>query len=121
MKQELLDDNLVIHEEATLKEALAAISDNRKSAVVVVDVNGVLRGIASDGDIRRAMLKGVMLQTPIGKLINENAAFLRKNEAHKAQKLFKDHPEYTMIPVVGEHNRLVDICVRDLRHPDIDK
>ena len=112
MKQELYDNNLVIKGNLKLKDALVAISDNQKSAIVVVDENEVLLGIASDGDIRRALVQGSIMESPISNVVNENSVFVEEKNAHNTGQIFAEHTEYTLIPIVGRGNRVVGVVVR---------
>ncbi|MDD3592200.1 MAG: KpsF/GutQ family sugar-phosphate isomerase [Sulfurovum sp.] len=47
----------VISEETTLKEAVVVMSEGKMGTVLIVDQNGVLKGLLSDGDLRRALMK----------------------------------------------------------------
>jgi dTDP-glucose pyrophosphorylase len=53
-----------IPETATLRDAVAAIEAARKLICAVVAADGKLLGVLSDGDIRRALLKGAGLDAP---------------------------------------------------------
>ena len=54
----------VIQANATLRDAVAAIERSRCLIAAVVAADGVLLGILSDGDIRRALLAGKSLESP---------------------------------------------------------
>jgi arabinose-5-phosphate isomerase len=47
----------VISEETTLKEAVVVMSEGKMGTVLIVDQNGVLKALLSDGDLRRALMK----------------------------------------------------------------
>lgn len=47
----------VISEETTLKEAVVVMSEGKMGTVMIVDQNGVLKALLSDGDLRRALMK----------------------------------------------------------------
>lgn len=111
----LKKSNYVIEEEATLEQAMVAITLNQRGAVVVVDVNGVLLGIVSDGDIRRTLLRHATLIAPVSKALNMNVVFLSNKEdaASRSREIFREKTVVNIIPVVNEDNKVVDIIVRN--------
>ena len=82
-----------------LKDALYTISDKRMGVVGVLDASGALAGVITDGDVRRAMARGVdvygakaadiMTGGPKRVLSGElAAAALRKMETFSITSLF---------------------------------
>jgi NDP-sugar pyrophosphorylase family protein len=66
---------LFIRESATIRESLARIHQNGSvSTALVVDDQERLLNTVSDGDVRRAMLKGVGLENPVSELLKVKAA-----------------------------------------------
>ena len=55
-----------INRDATLYDSLVSIDANRCGFVVVVDDDGRVVGTLTDGDIRRALIRGTSLQDTIG-------------------------------------------------------
>jgi dTDP-glucose pyrophosphorylase len=53
-----------LSESATLRDAIALIERTRRLIIAVVDADGRLLGILSDGDIRRGILAGIALESP---------------------------------------------------------
>lgn len=88
------DRNPVIGENGSVAEAVAAITRARAGAIGVVDAEGRLTGIFTDGDLRRCIGKGmdvgkrrigeVMTKNPVtiapGRLVAEAAAILREKK-----------------------------------------
>ncbi|MBU3925754.1 hypothetical protein KJ763_01105, partial [Patescibacteria group bacterium] len=66
------------------------------------------------GDIRRALLRGAVMMTPISKIINTNPTVLNKNDIEngKAEKIFNEEAQINILPVIDENNKLIDIVVR---------
>jgi dTDP-glucose pyrophosphorylase len=54
----------ILPQDASLRDAIALIERTRRVIVAVVDGDGKLLGILSDGDIRRGILAGVGLESP---------------------------------------------------------
>ena len=62
-------DRMIIKLNSTLFDAIVAIDNNAQGVVFVVDDNKKISGILTDGDIRRSMLKGKKLESPIKEII----------------------------------------------------
>jgi dTDP-glucose pyrophosphorylase len=56
----------------SIKEVIQFIESSGLQVALVVDQNSCLLGTVTDGDIRRAILKGVSLESRIGKAMNKN-------------------------------------------------
>jgi dTDP-glucose pyrophosphorylase len=61
---------LAIPPAASIREALEAITKNSRQAVVVIEGDGRLAGLVTDGDLRRAILRGLSLSEPISRAMN---------------------------------------------------
>src|SRR5207253_1187887 len=55
---------MVMSPRASLREALEAITKNGRQAVLVADAEGVLAGMVTDGDLRRAIPRALPLAAP---------------------------------------------------------
>src|SRR6185436_1548517 len=55
----------IIAADATLRDAIRVIEHTRRLIACCVDADGRLIGILSDGDIRRAILAGLSLDSPV--------------------------------------------------------
>jgi dTDP-glucose pyrophosphorylase len=65
-----VNPSLVVSPTASIREALEAITKNSRQAVVVVEPDGRLAGLVTDGDLRRAILRGVSLDASIPQAMN---------------------------------------------------
>ncbi len=114
MAEHLQNNSFVINLNSSIKEAMASITDNQRGTVAVVDDDFYLQGIVADGDIRRAMLRGAAMVTPVSKILNTNPVVLSKSdfEAGKAEEIFKEESSINILPVVDESNKLIDVAIR---------
>ena len=65
-------DLFLIAESAPLRDALKLIETNQHGMVLTRNASGVVTGLATDGHIRRALLNGAALDSPIQKCANAN-------------------------------------------------
>ena len=56
--------------DAALMAAVRAIESSRRRIAVVVDADGGLLGTLTDGDVRRCLLNGGSLETPVALAMN---------------------------------------------------
>lgn len=110
-----LNNNFIINENSSVKEVMRAMTDNQRGTVVVVDDNFIVQGVVADGDIRRAMLRGAMMITPISKITNINFVSISEEEkkSGRADEIFQKEHSINVLPVVDSENKLVDLAVRD--------
>lgn len=56
--------------EATVRDTIQLLDANRRQIALVMDDADRLLGVVTDGDIRRGMLRGVTLDSPVGEIMN---------------------------------------------------
>jgi len=61
----------------TLSETIARFDASALQVALVADDTGRLLGVVTDGDIRRAILRGVTLESPITMVMNPHPKTLR--------------------------------------------
>lgn len=69
--------NLFIDEDLTISAAMQKITDAAAQhlpvgILCIVDAHGKLKGTVTDGDIRKALVKGVQLESPVGQIMTRN-------------------------------------------------
>ena len=117
--QENIIKKITIKLPADFKEVLNKINENELGIVFVIDDKGHLIGSISDGDIRRAMLKGMNLEDsismksdavnrkpfslPFDSDIQKILSFLEEDFEHKTIKC---------IPLLDSKGRIIDISTR---------
>ena len=113
-----LNPNLVVSPSATLREVLEAVTKNSKWAVAVVDPGGRLVGLVTDGDIRRAMLRGASLEAPVERMMNRSPVVAPPGTP-RAEALALMHQRVIRhLPLVDARGVLVDLLVlEDLLEP----
>ena len=77
----------------------------------VVNKKKKLIGSISDGDIRRAILKGCSLNEKITKHINYNPKTLYANSSIALQKNFFDKYKLLNIPVINKKRQIIDLII----------
>ncbi len=108
MKLELF----TIESKATIKEALALIEANENGFVVIQNEEGVVLGIATDGDIRRKLLIDVTLNDPIENCTNYDFIWAHSDTPREILLKQLDH-QIRIIPILDENKKLLSVVSRD--------
>ena len=90
--------NLIIHDGASIKSALEKIHNNQYGMIVVKDALGKVIGIATDGDIREALLRGIVIEDDISNCTN-----------HKFVSADIDTPREQLIKRLDSHIKVIPI------------
>ena len=105
-------DQFVIPANASLREALRRIEENHHGMIFIAEMNGSISAIATDGDIRRRLLKGGTLDDAIDQCSNPN--FIWENPETPRELLLKKLDQRVrVIPILDSSKFLVGIVSRD--------
>lgn len=106
-------ERALIGPETSLREALAAIDSAGSQIALVVDSNRRLLGTLSDGDVRRALLRGVTLEGSASGVMHLNPTVARKNEdLHVVLATMRQHGLH-QVPLVDSEGVVVGLEVVD--------
>ena len=106
-KQAILEDG------ATIGQAIHTLNEASVKIVLVVNKMGVLDGTISDGDIRRGLLKGLDMNSPIGSIIHHNALVVPPELERPLVKQLMVANKIHQIPVVDEHRHIIGLHLWD--------
>jgi CBS domain-containing protein len=99
--------DFTIGADATLLDAVAKINKNGSRTVLVVE-DGKLTGLISEGDVLRALLRGMHPYAPAHEVANRAFRFLASRDREAAFRLFQEHA-FGLVPVVDDAFGLVDV------------
>ncbi|MEK7590524.1 MAG: CBS domain-containing protein [Patescibacteria group bacterium] len=112
---DLKKSNYIVRESVSLQDVMEAITANHRGSAIVIDDERHVVGIITDGMIRRALLKGAVMQTPARQALNYNIVAIQSTDAktlNNIEKFFSDNPAINIVPVVDDKNALIDILIR---------
>ncbi len=106
--------NLIVLPNITIKQALKKLSQTGEKCLIIADQNNVLLGTLSDGDLRKAILKGAGISGSIAGFYQTKPTVLIKGKykLEQAKKLFIKN-KFDLIPVVVQGNKVVDVLLWD--------
>ena len=103
-------NSFTIDQKASILDAIEKINTNGKRFILVENKEEQVIGLATDGDIRRAILKGINLGESISKAMNKKFFYLNsKDELEKENK-----NGINFIPIIHQKSKkLVEIIFKD--------
>ena len=104
---------MTVGTDASLREVMAVIDSGARQIALVTDDDGLLIATVTDGDIRRGLLRGLGLETPVEQVMHRNPTTVLKGaSAASAQRLMRERG-LNHIPIVDPAGRLVALAQRD--------
>ena len=107
------EENPLVSAETTVQEALFVITDKGLGAVSVVDEEGKMLGVLTDGDIRRGLSKGVdFLQRSVADLMTKAPKYITADKlaAQALHLMESNQPKpITVLPVLDENKVVIGL------------
>lgn len=97
--------------DSTFKDAIRCLNDSSMKIALVVNKQGVFEGTISDGDIRRGLLKGLDLESPIESVTHRNALVVPPTFGRDMVLQLMRSNQLQQIPVVDEQQRVVGLHI----------
>ncbi len=105
------EDNPIVHYGATVKDAIFVMTEKGLGATNVVDDDGILLGLVTDGDVRRGLKAGPeFINRTVGDMMTSEPEIITENKlAAEALRIMESHTPrpITVLPVVDEHNKAI--------------
>jgi dTDP-glucose pyrophosphorylase len=98
---------------AVIGQAVRNLDQIAIRIVMVVNAAGVLEGTISDGDIRRGLLRGLDLSSPITSVIHHNALVVQPKLGRELVMQLMVVNKIQQIPVVDEQQHIVGLHLWD--------
>lgn len=101
----------IITEESSLESAVRLLNSCGTGTLIVTKGEKLVAAI-SDGDIRRSLLKGETLQSPVSKVANYQPLYLLSSERRKAEQYMKEK-KIKVLPIVNDDLEITEIVLAD--------
>lgn len=98
---------------ATIQQAISNLDQVAIKIILVVNEAGELEGTISDGDIRRGLLKGLDLNSPITNVIYRNPLVVPPEMTREMVKQLMVANKIQQIPAVDEHHHVLGLHLWD--------
>ena len=101
---------IFIQSNSSIKEALRQLDKTSEGCLIVVNKKNKLLGTLSDGDLRRIILKGKLINDKISGIYEKKPTFIKKENYslnHIKDLFFKKMID--VIPIVDNSNKVIDL------------
>lgn len=98
---------------STVGEAIQILNQVALKIVLVTDSKGVFIGTIADGDIRRGLLKGINLNSPITSIIHHDALVVPPDLSHDMIVQLMSANRIQQIPIVDEDMKVIGLHLWD--------
>ena len=105
-------EKYLINENRPIKDALMKVDENHYGFIFSCNDEGKVVGLATDGDIRRGMIKGIKLDDPIAQCANPDFVWAQDNISREMLiKRLDSHIKF--IPILDTSGKLTAVISRD--------
>ena len=106
-------DKIKLTVQSTIKEALEIIDSGAVQIALVVDSNDVLLGTITDGDIRRAILKGKTLDDTVEDVYFKKPTVASVDTSKEDIINLCTSKKIYQVPIVDENRRVIRVAILD--------
>lgn len=101
--------DLVLDENKSIRDAMALLNANGREVVLVRDAAGRISGLITDGDIRRGLLGGSTLQSPVTAIIHRDFFAIGPEITRAAVLDLMKARMFRHVPVLDSERRLLAV------------
>lgn len=108
----------LLPENATLQQAVCSLEETAAKIVLVVSSDDRFVGTITDGDIRRGLLRGLELRSPIDSIIHRDAIVVPPKMTRDMVLQLMQANAINAVPVVDQSRQVVGVhLLRELLSP----
>ncbi len=100
-------EDLILSEDESVLGALKQLDTTGYKALFIAP-QGILKGVVTDGDVRRHLLSGGSLDAPVREMANYHPISLPAGQVRRARRVIEKNG-IGALPIVDEDGRIVDI------------
>src|SRR2546428_9545029 len=102
-------NKVVVSPEMTISAVMACIDGNSQGIALAVDGSGRLIGTITDGDIRRGLLRGLTLDSPVRDVVRTNALVVPESFTSEAVAGLMRANSVRDMPLVDDEGRVTGL------------
>lgn len=103
------DPSQIIRPKASILQAIKAIDDGRMQIALIVSQDNVLRGVVTDGDIRRGLLKGLTLEDSVDQVMSHEPITGQDDATSQQMIAIMRQRDVQHLPIIDAAGKLVRV------------
>ncbi|MBU4198417.1 MAG: CBS domain-containing protein [Kiritimatiellae bacterium] len=115
MMDESLFERLLIPEDMSLRDVLVRLDETGLQILLITSEDRRLIGVLTDGDIRRALLKGMSLDVLVSQVMNRHFTALTCDEISRAEALLLSE-KFSHVPIVDTDGHAINLVMESFLH-----
>jgi len=106
-----------------IKKCFVSCKDTARQAIAIIDKSSLqialvvqgekLKGVITDGDIRRSILRGETLESPVEKIMEKKFKFLPETYTSQEALAFMELNSLKHVPILDKRGRIIDLLLLD--------
>ena len=100
----------IVEPNATLEQAIETLDKAALRVALIVDAAGTLLGTLTDGDVRRALLRHLALDTPVQEVMNTNPKIAREGWTESRILALMDEHQVLQLPIIDSDQKVVGLA-----------
>jgi len=105
--------DVAVSPETSLRDTIARIDAAGIQAALVVDTDGRLAGVVTDGNIRRAILAGKSLRVPVSEVMNRRPTVVPASTPRDEMLTLMRRTSHHQLPLIDNAGRVVGLATLD--------
>ena len=101
----------LVDKDDSLRSVLGTIDESELQVALVADENLKLLGLITDGDVRRALLRGLTLEAKAKDVMTSKPTVVKPNMKARALSALMRQRELRHIPVIDEEGHILDLAL----------
>ena len=93
----------------TMEDAINVLTKEALRIVIVVDADRRILGIVTDGDIRRALVSGCTIKSPVSEFMHKNPFVASSEDSRETIVSMMKEQDVLVIPVVNKQNQVIGV------------
>lgn len=99
----------LVRDTVSIRDAIRAIDESALQIALIVDADQHLVGTVTDGDVRRALLRGTSLDAPATEIMNRDPIFCPATLGREAALTVMRGSDVKQVPIVDDMGRVVGL------------
>ena len=104
----------IISSDHLIKDAIKNLNETNLQIVLVAKKNKLI-GTVTDGDVRRALLKGLPLSEKVSKIMKKNSITVGNNTSYRTAKELMRSKSILQIPIVSKDKKILGLHIWNKR------
>ena len=106
--------NTLLKPDVTMEYAISILTKEALRIAIVVDAESRILGIVTDGDIRRALVRGCTIKSSVSEFMHKNPVVASSELSRFSVVSMMKEKDLLVVPIVNKQNQVID--VETLKH-----